>query len=227
MPSAKAAVKTSESDTAIEAVSVLRNRVLNGEDWVVALLETIARWTDAESTISRRRYNYFIGGEAFDWLLLAERLCLEIHELVVPDEIDDLLLAGRLPSRFDETRFRELLGGEKYRGHLNYFYGVTVEEALQVAVETEIVKRLVSNGYTDTADVSDEALSRIYRMPRRRMRLGDAKEFTYWLFKLRLKVSDKARIASDTRKGLDQLARMTAAWQYRHPVAVSIGPPSA
>ena len=84
MPSAKAAVKTSESDTAIEAVSVLRNRVLNGEDWVVALLETIARWTDAESTISRRRYNYFIGGEAFDWLLLAERLCLEIHELVVP-----------------------------------------------------------------------------------------------------------------------------------------------
>ena len=242
MPSAKAAVKTSESEAAIEAVSLLRHRVLNGEDWVVALLETIARWTDAESTISRR-YNYFIGGEAFDWLLLAERLCLEIHELAVQDEIEDLLLAGRLPSRFDETRFRELLGGEKYRGHLNFLYGVTVEEALQVAVETEIVKRLVSNGYTDTADVSDEALSRIYRMPRdallgrfrdetgtsarRRMRLGDAKEFTYWLFKLRLKVSDKARIASDTRKGLDQLARMTAAWRSRHPVAVGIGPPSA
>ena len=70
---------------------------------------------------------------------------------------------GACPSRFDEDRFRELLGGEKYRGHLNYFYGVTVEEALQVAVETEIVKRLVSNGYTDTADVSDEALLRIYR----------------------------------------------------------------
>ncbi len=243
MPSAKAAVKTSESETATEAVSLLRNRVLNGEDWVVALLETIAWWTDAESTINGRRYSYFIGGEAFDWLLLAERLCVEIDGLSVQDEIDDLLLAGRLPSRFDETRFRELLGGEKYRGHLNYFYGVTVEEALQVAVETEIVKRLVSNGYTDTADVSDEALSRIYRMPRdallhrfreetgasarRRMRLGDAKEFTYWLFKLRLKVSDKARIASDTRKGLDQLARVTAAWQSRHPAAVGNGSPSA
>ena len=236
MRSAGIAAGASESENATEAVSLLRSRVLDGEDWLVALLDTIARWTDAESTISGRRYNYFIGGEAFDWLLLAERLCLEIDELAVQDEIEDLLVAGRLPSRFDEARFRELLGGEKYRGHLNYFYGVTVEEALHVAVETEIVKRLVSNGYTDTADVSAEALLRIYRKPRdmliqgfrdetgasarRRMRLGDAKEFTYWLFKLRLKVSDKARIASDTRKGLDQLARMTAAWQSRHPVAV-------
>ena len=243
MPSAKAAARASESEAATEAASLLRSRVLNGEDWLVALLETISRWADAESTIKGRRYSYFIGGEAFDWLVLAERLCLEIEELAARDEVEDLLLAGRLPSRFDEARFKELLGGEKYRGHLNYFYGVTVEEALQVAVETEIVKRLVSNGYTDTADVSDEALSRIYRTPgddllrrfrdetgasaRRRMRLGDAKEFTYWLFKLRLKVSDKARIASDTRKGLDHLARMTAAWRSRHPAAVGIGPPPA
>ena len=241
MCSARSAAKTSESEGAAEAVSLLRNRVTDGEDWLVALLETIARWGDSESTVNGRLYNYFIGGEAFDWLLLAERLCVEIDGLADQDEVDDLLLAGRLPSRLGEDRFRELLGGEKYRGHLNYFYGVTVEEALQVAVETEIVKRLVSNGYTDTADVSDEALLRIYRKrrdelirgfreetgasARRRMRLGDAKEFTYWLFKLRLKVSDKARIASDTRKGLDQLARMTAAWQSRHPVVVGVGGP--
>ena len=242
MCSASAAAKASESAAAAEAMNLLRNRVMDGEDWLVALLETIARWGDSESTVNGRLYNYFIGGEAFDWLLLAERLCLGIDGLADQDEVDSLLLAGRLPGRLDEERFRELLGGEKYRGHLNYFYGVTVEEALQVAVETEIVKRLVSNGYTDTADVSDEALSRIYRKPRdellrgfraetgasarRRMYVGDAKEFTYWLFKLRLKVSDKARIASDTRKGLDQLARMTASWQSRHPVAAGVGTPS-
>ena len=34
------------------------------------------------------------------------------------------------------------------------------------------------------------------------MSLTETKEFTYWLFKVRLKVSDKAKIASDTRKGL-------------------------
>ena len=241
MCSASAAGKTTESKAAAEAVSLLRSRVLGGEDWLVALLETIARWADSESTVNGRFYSYFIGGEAFDWLLMAERLCLGIDGLADQDEVDDLLLAGRLPDRLDEARFKELLGGEKYRGHLNYFYGVIVEEALQVAVETEIVKRLVSNGYTDTADVSDEALLRIYRKPReelirefrdetgasarRRLRLGDAKEFTYWLFKLRLKVSDKARIASDTRKGLDQLARMTASWRSRHPVEVGVGAP--
>jgi len=31
------------------------------------------------------------------------------------------------------------------------------------------------------------------------------KEFTYWLFKYRLKHCDKARVASDTKKALDWL----------------------
>ena len=39
----------------------------------------------------------------------------------------------------------------------------------------------------------------------------DWQEFTYWLFKTRLKRQDKARVASDTRKGLAQLTRMELA----------------
>jgi len=35
--------------------------------------------------------------------------------------------------------------------------------------------------------------------------LTELKEFTYWLFKYRLKQCDKARIASDTKKALQQL----------------------
>ena len=37
--------------------------------------------------------------------------------------------------------------------------------------------------------------------------LGELKEFTYWLFKYRLKKCEKARIASDTRKALEYLKR--------------------
>ena len=37
---------------------------------------------------------------------------------------------------------------------------------------------------------------------------ADWKAFTYWLFKFRLKRQDKARVASDTRKGLAQLTLM-------------------
>ena len=38
--------------------------------------------------------------------------------------------------------------------------------------------------------------------------MAESREFNYWLFKYRVKNCDKARIASDTRKGLDQLERM-------------------
>ena len=39
------------------------------------------------------------------------------------------------------------------------------------------------------------------------MKLVELKEFTYWLFKYRLNNSDKARIASDTKKALRELER--------------------
>jgi len=32
--------------------------------------------------------------------------------------------------------------------------------------------------------------------------------FTYWLFKYRLRQCDRAKVASDTRRGLAQLARL-------------------
>jgi hypothetical protein len=37
--------------------------------------------------------------------------------------------------------------------------------------------------------------------------LTEMKEFTYWCFKLRVKVCEKARVASDTQKGLMWLKR--------------------
>ena len=46
--------------------------------------------------------------------------------------------------------------------------------------------------------------------------LCDSKEFTYWLFKHRLEICDKARMASDTRKGLDMLKHMKGT-QTRRP----------
>ena len=48
------------------------------------------------------------------------------------------------------------------------------------------------------------------------MSVTQLKEFTYWLFKYRIKTSDKAKIASDTKKGLDALHEMSMA---KHPDA--------
>jgi len=39
------------------------------------------------------------------------------------------------------------------------------------------------------------------------MSLAELKEFTYWLFKYRIKNTDKERVASDTRKALNWVNR--------------------
>jgi len=198
-----------------------------GREWPTSLLEAMALWTVPTEICNGREYNYLIGGEAFDWLLLAERLCDAVDGFAPQLEIENLLFTGRFPPTFDSLRFRSLLGVEKYRGHLNYYYGVTVEEALQLATELEVYKRNASNGVRYVDDFSEEAFSRIYRAPksellrlfrqevgsagRDSMSVGESREFTYWLFKRRFRVSDKPKIASDTKKGLDQLRRMREA----------------
>ncbi len=228
MVSTTGSTLATDVDTSRHVVSSLRAALEDGAEWPISLLEAVAAWSVAEESYRGRKYKYFIGGEAFDWLMLAERLCLATKGLLPAAEVEDLLFRGRFPrNSIDSAFFKSTLGIEKYRAHLNYYYGVTVEEALQLSVELEAHKRHSSGGVHYRDDYSDEAFGRIYRAPRskllRRFRdetglatrrylsLGDSKEFTYWLFKHRLEVSDKARVASDTRKGLDMLQRMKSA----------------
>ena len=206
------------------AIKHLKAALSDGKDWPEALLEAMALWTVPEERRRKRKYIYFIAGEAFDWLLLAERLLDETRRAVPQDEVDDLLFEGRFPDRFDTERIPELLGGDKYRGYLNFHYGVTVEEALQLACELELRKRDASNGVRYRTAYSEQAFPLIYRKSREELlcmfresktldpegvsSMAEHRAFTYWLFKYRWANSDKARIASDTTKGLRQLERM-------------------
>ena len=206
-----------------EAIEHLRSALLEGDDWPTAILRAISLWSLPEETYKGARFNYFIGGEAFDWLALAQRLSYEVEDLIPSDELEELLFAGRFPSAFNMEDFKDLLGAEKYRGYLNFLYGVEVESALLQAVVSEIEKRFYANGHQYPVNHADEAHFRIYRTSehellesyREEKSLSDTdsftvteqKEFTYWLFKRRLKVSDKAKIASDTRKGLSFLQK--------------------
>ena len=215
------------TETVESAAAHLRSALEQGQDWPTALIEAMAQWTVPQESYKGRTFSYFIAGEAFDWLVLAERLYLSVDGLVPKDEAEELLFLGRFPSSFESSRFKGLLGVDKYRGYLNYFYGVTVEEALQVTAELEVQKRYASNGVRYRDDFTDEAFERIYGATRTELlgtfrgekgyrdieylTLTESKEFTYWLFQHRMRVSDKARIASDTRKGLEQLRGMREA----------------
>jgi len=204
-----------------EAIRYLEQAIWSGKHWYIALLEAIGLWNTAEETLNGRDYRYLIEGEAFDWLLLAERLCEKVDGLLTDGEKTALLFYGKPPLKLTKEKFKKLIGGDKYGQYLNYFYGITVEEALILAVQEEVRKERWTSGYNKEGDYIDEVYRRVYgatktallkqfRCERGYPQVGsisltELKEFTYWLFKYRLKRCDKARVASDTKKALQQL----------------------
>ena len=204
-----------------KAIRHLKQAITSGKHWYIALLEAIGLWTTAEETHNGFTYHYLIDGEAFDWLLLAERLCQVIDGVLPDNERVNLLFYGKPPLDLTNSKFKELIGSTKYRQYLSYFYGITVEEALILAVREEVGKEKRTLGLNKELDHDNEVYQRIYGATKavllKRFRhekgyqqlksigLTELKEFTYWLFKYRLKQCDKARVASDTKKALQQL----------------------
>ena len=211
-----------------EAVLHLKATVEAGKPWCEALLEAIGLWTLPQEVYQDRTYQYLIQGEALDWLLLAERLCSHLDGSVPAEDQEALLFDGSLPESITPEIFRELIGTTKHRAYLNYWYGVVVEEALQLSVEEEVRKRHRARCYPDSEELVEAAFIHLYDKNRDQLlaefqatvqrpppgtngsegidlSLTDLKEFTYWLFKRRISIWDPARVASDTRKGIRRL----------------------
>ncbi|MCL0094285.1 hypothetical protein M1N58_00065 [Dehalococcoidales bacterium] len=207
------------SRSSAEVIRYLEQAITGGKHWYIALLEAIGLWSAVEEVNHGRLYRYLVAGEAFDWLLLAERLCQTVDGLLPEDEKNALLFYGKPPLKLTAKEFKEFIGSIKYHQYLNYFYGITVEEALILAVQEEVRKEWLTSGYSNKGDITDEAYQRIYgetkaillkRFRRekgypqlRSISLTELKEFTYWLFKYRLRRCDKSRVASDTKKALE------------------------
>lgn len=203
----------------------------SGDNWKLVVLETIAKWPLASENIADERLDYLIGGEAFDWRLLAHRLLSNCGSKIDDDVWREWLSDPVLFAGFEEPEFMRAVGVDKFRAHLSYFYGVTVEQSLLAAVEEEITHRRVAAGrqlsdnslelaYETLYGNTRDQLWEVFRLEagakaaregwrhRDEHSLGAEDAFTYWLFKLRMERSDPAKIASDTRKGLSKLERM-------------------
>ncbi|KTB47789.1 hypothetical protein DEALK_06340 [Dehalogenimonas alkenigignens] len=209
-----------ESDAG--AVRRLRAAIGQGRHWYLALLEAVGAWQTDEECLEGRLYRYLIDGEAFDFLLLAERLTETVRDLVPEAERVALLFNSKAPVEVSDDEMKGLLGEARYRQMLNYFYGITAEEALILAVQEEARKderSIVIKSF----DTADESFKRIYDQPRaellkmfrrergertsRSLKLAEMREFTYWLFKYRLRHAEKARVASDMKKSLARLKK--------------------
>lgn len=212
----------------------LRAAVAAGAPWYPALLDAIARWPLPQEWVGGRYYRFLIAGEAFDWLLLAERLLEAIGDLVSEEDRMALLFHGQRPIEQSAEAFGCAIGPSKYAAHLNYVYGVVVEEALQLAIEQDVQKELRCCAFGQDRRVDENVYQRIYGKPRDELlslfraeqgtadgpeiALTELREFTYWLFKFRMRQCDPARVASDTRRGLVQLSHMQARRQARFAV---------
>lgn len=217
-------VKDLRVPSAREILDDLRVAVAAGQPWYGALLTAVARWHTPDEWVDGTYRRYLINGEAFDWLSLAERLLEEISELVPVEEQEALIFRGQSPIDDSPEEFRRAIGATKYRAHLNFLYGVVVEEALQLSVEEDVHKELRCRVWGQDRRVDETAFQRIYGKSkeallavfREQRGLGNSeeiglvewKEFSYWLFKYRLRQCDPAKVGSDTRRGLAQLSRM-------------------
>jgi hypothetical protein len=204
-----------------EVVRQFKLDVACGKNWFLALLEAIGRWTKPEETIGGRTYKYLIGGEAFDWLLLAERLLYPVKEKVPIDEVQNLLFYGKPPVVIAAEEFETFFGETKYRQYLNFFYGITAEEALFLSVQEEVRKDRRNTILHSSSDYEDEVYRRIYDETKTvllkqfrkdkgyhqsySISLTESREFTYWLFKYRVEHCDRSRVASDTKKAMEFL----------------------
>jgi len=227
--SSKKEAKTIQTMTTADARAIehLRQAVASGKHWYIALLEATKLWKSAEEDYHGRHLRYLINGEAFDWLLLAERLSDEINQSIPEKERANLLFFDIPPLELTREEFKKLIGPAKYRAYLNYLYGILVEENLISAVVDEIRKERLASGSNKQEDILDKAYRRVYgasqqslldrfrkekKYPKRKStNLGELKEFTYWLFKYRIKKSDKSCVASDTKKALIKMQRNLAA----------------
>ncbi len=204
-----------------QAIQQLKSAIAEGRHWYVALLEAIKLWASTEEDYNGRHYKYLIDNEAFDWLILAERLCEEADGLIPEKERSDLLFFDQAPIELTKDEFKNLIGASKYQAYLNYLYGILAEEFLILAITEEIRKRQRVLGLVNDDGVVDEAYQRIYGATQeellRRFRkerhypqlrstsLSELNELTYWLFKYRVKTRDKSCVASDTKKALAKL----------------------
>ncbi len=224
-------------------IDLQKNIEDHADNWQTAFLETVAAWPIENERVYDETFHYFIGGEAFNWKRLAERIATQLAEeesTTLPAEkvfewIESSGVFGGIP----EDEFRRILGVDGWRAHLNHFYGVHIEQCLIAAIQARNHKRRYSAGLPPSDDASDKAYLGLYEETEQDLwklfttenadRLSDLiaespdetrtialdEEFTYWLFKRRIEYTLAPQVAAETQRGLDMMSRMDTAHERR------------
>lgn len=165
----------------------------------------------------------FISGEAFNWKLSLKHYYSKFDNL---NELDSYLFTAYDFSHKERNQIKRIMGSKLYSAHLNYFYGVVVENAIREVLRSEMEKK---RGYLDHDNYfvinekifrliygkkiedlwaefcSNERLGeRSYYVPNKIYSL-EYDSFTYWLSKKRIKLCAPELNASLISRGLGYL----------------------
>ena len=201
-------------------ISKIKNNCTDKTDY----FEIIINFFSKLKEIPYRKINEtFISKEAFNWKLSLKLYYSEFRNLY---QIDDFLFTPHDFNEKERVKIKNLMGAKLYSAHLNYFYGIVVENAIREILRLEIEKKRGYHNYENYSEINDNVFELIYKKKNKdlwaefcsyeRLRAKsyyvpnkiyslEYDSFTYWLSKKRIKLCTPELNASLISRGLSYL----------------------
>ena len=115
-------------------IDMIKNNYLEKSDYLEIILNFFSQ---IKQIPDNKIHKTFILGEAFNWKLSLRHYYSELENLC---EIDDYLFIPYEFNQKERDQIKRIMGTKLYSAHLNYFYGIVVEnDRLKVPRNTEVL----------------------------------------------------------------------------------------
>tara|TARA_Y100001970_G_scaffold225688_1_gene278739 strand:- start:18142 stop:18807 length:666 start_codon:yes stop_codon:yes gene_type:complete len=200
------------------------NQKFNSDELLIdTFLKIIGKWPVKTEIINNIEYKYWIDDEAFNWHLLATRIIFSLNEETNKKPLNAFLHSTYLLPGSDQRKIINLFPPDKYRAHLNFIYGVVLEEVIICFNEMEKNKDIINQFhasdainavYLDLYGYNFSEFKRIYEFEKKIKldkfdSLYSYYDFLYWSWKYRIKKSTPEKIAYDSQSGINFLINMS------------------
>jgi len=186
----------------------LKSKIENGIHWEIAIIDCISEWNINEEFYRGYKYKYWINNEAFDWMTLTERLGSAIKSYIHKKKYQELIFTGLLPNKSSYEYMIKIISRNKLSQMRNFYYGIIIEDLIYIQKSQQYLKKSLdnTNTYDGYEEIYGKNLNFLFKQfakdvkyaKKHTINLYTYKEFIYWLFKYRIKNSDKTKVASDT-----------------------------
>jgi len=203
-------------------INELNNNFDSDESLIHTFLKIIGHWPLKSEIIDGIEYQYWINDEAFNWYLLASRIIFSVKDEQNIKKLDHFLSIEHFLPGSDQRIIINLFPPDKYRAHLNFIYGVILEEVIICFNEMEKNKDVLNQfNVTDSINLvylnlygmNYTEFIRLFEFETKNKldqfdTLDSYYNFLYWSWKYRLKKSTPEKIAYDSQSGINFLMNL-------------------